>query len=176
MAEIDKKKKSTLLSQYNTLLARYPLLINGVQAAILAGIAVFLSQLIQGLKVFDYKEIQIMMLINFAYHTPVLMWFTGVLAKSKMSLIPKIIVDQFIFSPLFVCGIVSIRLLLLGTAVHTIPNEVISIVPGAMLYSWCYWVPAKSFIFSYIPPMYQYLTMNAFSLVWNVIFAMILSP
>jgi len=170
-----KEKKNTWLTWYKSLLVQYPLLMNGVQAALMAGLGGFLSQMIAGVTKFDFHEIQIMMLINFAYHTPILIWFSTLLAKSKMNLVTKVVVDQLFFSPVFTSGIVAVRLLLKGTDIKSIPAEVINVVPGAMLYSWMFWIPAKTFILAYVPVMYQFLVNNAFALVWNIIFAAILN-
>jgi len=175
--EVEKgdEKKNTLFTQYKNLLTRYPLIINGIQAAVIAGLGVILSQVISGAKVFDFREVRVMMAINFAYHTPILIWFGKLLSNSKLSLLAKVIVDQLFFSPVFTAGIISVRLLLLGTDINSIPSLVISIVPGAMFYSWMFWVPAKAFILGYVPVMYQFLVNNALGLIWNIIFAAILS-
>lgn len=168
-------KKKSIGAQYNDLLVRYPLVVNGVQAAVIAAMGVLISQSLSGLREFDFKEVFIMMLINFAYMTPVLMWFNTLLIKSNLKIIPLLVVDQGLFAPVFTAGIIGLRLLLLGVDPHSIPTTLWDVVPNAMLSSWMFWVPVKAVIFLYIPPIYQLLAGNAFSLVWNVIFAMILA-
>jgi hypothetical protein len=92
-----------------------------------------------------------------------------------MKIIPLLFVDQALFSPFFTAGIVSLRLLLLGTDLRAIPGIVLDVVPMAMGPSWMFWVPSKAIIFLYVPPMYQLLAGNAFAFVWTIIFAMILA-
>jgi hypothetical protein len=172
--ETTEEKKKSFSAQYSELLVKYPLLVNAVQGAIIAGLGVLASQVLSGMENFDYTEVWIMMLINFAYHPPVLMWFNSILRKSNMKIIPLLIADQAFFSPFFTAGIVSIRLLLLGTELRAIPGIVLDVVPKAMGPSWLFWVPSKAIIFLYVPPMYQLLAGNAFAFVWTIIFAMIL--
>jgi protein Mpv17 len=172
--EATEGKKKSFSAQYRDLLLKYPLLVNAVQGAIIAALGVIASQILSGMKQFDFSEVWIMMLINFAYHPPVLMWFNSVLQKSNMKIIPLLFVDQALFSPVFTAGIVSLRLLLLGTDLRAIPAIVMDVVPKAMGPSWMFWVPSKAIIFLYVPPMYQLLAGNAFAFVWTIIFAMIL--
>ena len=173
MAKSKESNHKSLATSYNDLLIRYPLMINGLQAAIIAGLGVLASQLLNG-NHFDFIEVYIMMFINFAYHTPILLAFNNILQKTGLRILPMLIIDQLLFSPLFTCGIVGLRLLLLGNSIYNIPNMIWSVVPGAMISSWMFWVPSKAIIFNFVPPMYQLLAGNAFSFIWTIIFAMIL--
>ena len=168
-------KKNSFGAQYNDLLVKYPVVINGIQAALIAAVGVLISQTIAGLKEFDFKEVYIMMFINFTYMTPLLIWFNSLLMKSNLKIFPLLFVDQGLFAPVFTSGIIGLRLFLLGSNPSSIPPTLWAVVPNAMISSWMFWVPVKALIFLYVPPIYQILVGNAFSLVWNVIFAMILS-
>lgn len=170
----DKKKDNSALAQYKNLLVRYPLLVNGLQAAVIAGLSVLVSQIIAGVPVFDWIEVRVMMLINFAYHTPILLQWGGFLSRSNMSFPTKLIIDQALFSPFFTAGIIGWRLYLLGTDMNEIPGLLIATVPGAMMSSWLFWVPAKAVILMFVPAMYQFLANSGFAFVWNIIFAAIL--
>lgn len=170
----DRKKDHSAFAQYKNLLVRYPLLINGLQAAIIAGMSVLVSQIIAGAPEFDWVEVRIMMLINFVYHTPILLQWGGFLGRSNMNFPTKLIIDQALFSPCFTAGIIGLRLYLLGTNVKEIPGLLIATVPGAMMSSWLFWVPAKAIILMFVPVMYQFLANSGFAFVWNIIFAAIL--
>ena len=132
------------------------------------------SQLIAKADRFDTTEVRIMMLINFAYLTPVLFWFYSYLAKFNLSFIARLLIDQLLFSPLLTAGIVGLRLYLQGATIQEIPMMVIAVVPTAMKSSWLFWFPSRAIIMLYVPSMYQLLANNAFALVWNIIFATIL--
>lgn len=170
----DKKKENSAFVQYKNLLVRYPLLINGIQAAIIAGLSVIVSQFIAGVPVFNFVEVRTMMFINFAYHTPILLQWGGFLSRSSFNFPTKLFIDQVLFSPCFTAGIIGLRLYLFGTDVKEIPALLIATVPGAMMSSWLFWVPAKAFILLSVPVMYQFLVNNAFAFVWNIIFSAIL--
>lgn len=168
-------KKKSVGALYNDLLVQYPLLTNGIQSAIIAGLAVITSQYLADATKFDLGEVNIMMLINFAYMTPLLIWFNGILQRANLKMIPMLVADQLLFSPLLTAGIVACRLLLLGVDIHRVPGMVWDVVPKAMISSWMFWVPAKALIFAYVPPVYQLLAGSALSFIWTIIFAMILS-
>ncbi len=168
-------KKEGFFAGYNHLLARYPLLINGVQAAVIAGLGVLASQVIVGLKAFDWAEVRAMMLINFAFNTPILLAFANFNAQMKASALEKLALDQLIFSPVFTVGIISLRLYLLGTNLGEIPGVVMAILPRAMKSSWMFWLPTRFLIMTYIPLNLQLLASNLGGFVWNIIFAMLIS-
>lgn len=175
MADDAESKKNSLFSKYNTLLIKYPLLVNGIQAAILAGMGVILSEVINGKSSFDWLEVRTMMIINMVFNTPVLIWFYKQLDRIKGGVLPKLLVDQLLFSPVFTACIIGLRLFLIGADVSDIPNTVMAVVPKALLSSWLFWVPQRFLTLTYVPPAYQLLCGNVCALVWNVIFTMILT-
>lgn len=172
---VETDKKKTFFAIYNDLLIQYPLLINGIQAATIASLGVIASQLIAGVKEIDYVEVQIMAIINFIFMTPVLMWFYKLLQTLPYNVYGKLFLDQAIFSPLFTSGIISLRLYLLGSDINEIPLLVYKIVPSAMISAWLFWIPVRFIMISFIPPVLQLIVGNAFSFIWNIIFAMILA-
>lgn len=176
-AESDKAeeiKPPSLIDSYNAAVAKNPLLINALQAAILGGLGTFISELIKGGAI-DKKEVFIMMVINAVFMTPVLLWFFGVLERMKGGVIAKLLVDQLIFSPVFTAAIISVRLFLLGNKIDDIVPIVIEVVPKAMMSSWLFWFPQRYLTLSYLPPQHHLLCGNVCALVWNVIFSMILT-
>jgi hypothetical protein len=172
-AEINNKGRA-LGAKYGEYMNTHPFMANGVQGAVLAGMAVLVSQIITKSPMFDYRESLIMMIITFLYSTPILLWWNSRLTRTHLKMLPQLIVDQALFSPVFTAGIVAVREALLGTSLSRIPGIVWHIVPKAMISSWMFWVPAKAAIMMFVPPMYQLLAGNALSFVWTILFAMIL--
>jgi hypothetical protein len=167
-------KKRSWLAAYNSALSRYPLAVNGFQGALIAGLGVITAQMISSGVLINWREVGVMMTINFFYHTPLLFWFQNTLTKYNFPFLVKLAIDQFLFSPLFTCGIVAFRLVLLGNPVYTIPQTVLQTVPSAMAYSWMFWIPVRSFILLFIPSMYQLLTASGFNFIWNILLAFVL--
>lgn len=168
-------KKKSILDSYNAVVAKYPFLINALIAAVLGGLGTFISEMIKGASVIDKKEIFIMVLINALFITPVCLWFFGILERMKGGVIPKLLVDQLIFSPIFTASIIALRLFLLGNRIDEILPVVVEVVPTAMKLSWLFWFPQRYLTLSYVPPQLQLLCGNVCALVWNVIFSMILT-
>jgi hypothetical protein len=172
---LDTNKKNTFFSNYNTLLIRHPLLINGIQAALIAGLGVLISDSINGnFGSFDWLEVRTMMIINLVFNTPILLWFFKQLDKIKSGVLTKLLVDQLIFSPVFNSCIIALRLFLIGTDMNDIVPQVIAVVPKALLSSWLFWFPQRYLTLTYVPASYQLLCGSVCGLAWNVIFSMIL--
>ena len=168
-------KKQSLYAIYNDLLIAYPLLVNGTQSSIITGLGVMSSQIITGVKQFDYVEAKIMMLITFIFITPILLIFFKHLNKLSIGNIFKLIIDQFVFSPVFTFSILSLRLYLLGENIHDIPTQVLKILPSVMWTAWMYWIPVRFITLTYVPPMLQLVVNSGFGFIWNIIFAIVLS-
>ena len=173
--EVSKDKKVSILDSYNAAVAKHPFLVNAIQAAVLGGLGTYISEVIKGAPVIDTNEIFIMILINALFNTPILLRFCGFLEKMKGGVIPKLLVDQLLFSPVFTAAIIALRLFLIGTKVDSILPIVKDIVPKAMKSSWLFWFPQRYLTLSYVPPQHQLLCGNVCALVWNVIFSMILT-
>ncbi len=84
--------------------------------------------------------------------------------------------DQVIFSPLFTAGLIALRMYLKqGGDFDTIRHEVLTVVPNAMLSSWAFWIPIRFLILKFIPSIFQQLFGSLASLMWNILFSMILN-
>jgi hypothetical protein len=162
---------------YQSLLMRYPLIINAIQSCVLAAIGVIVSQLLTAGEVFDELEIHVMMILNVLFLTPVLyVFYTKVLsAVDHFGLLVTLLVDQLLFSPLFTASIMILRLWMRGSDKTSIVSEVLGLLPNTMLSSWCFWIPARFIILKFVPIPLQMLVGNVFALMWNVIFAMIVN-
>jgi hypothetical protein len=169
--------KEDIMVSYQSLLMRYPLIINAIQSCVLAAIGVIVSQLLTAGEVFDELEIHVMMILNVLFLTPVLyVFYTKVLsAVDHFGLLVTLLVDQLLFSPLFTASIMILRLWMRGSDKTSIVSEVLGLLPNTMLSSWCFWIPARFIILKFVPIPLQMLVGNVFALMWNVIFAMIVN-
>jgi hypothetical protein len=116
-----------------------------------------------------------MAIITVFYITPVLLWFYSILRNIHKSVIIQLIIDQFIFSPVFTASIIGLRMYLFGVDVNTIPGKVLEILPSAQMSAWFFWIPQRFISLSYIPIPLQLLFSNLCSFIWNIIFSIILS-
>ena len=176
-------KKNTLFSNYRDLMVRHPFLMNGLQAGIINGCSVAASQIISYFNskdstqfTFNHTEILVMTIIGIIYVTPVILLFYSYLNKFPYGgNIGKLIVDQFLFSPIFTFGIIALRLFMLGNRnPKEIFNIALSIAPTAIKSSWLFWIPQRYYSLTYVAPVYQLLFGNICSFAWNIILALIL--
>eukprot|EP01038_Epipyxis_sp_PR26KG_P004659 gene4659-6546_t len=179
---IEDKKKDSFLATYQSLLARYPLLINGIQSALIAGVAVIITYFINNFnnqtekqKDFDYVELRAMMLINLCFITPVLLNFFKYLNSWKAHLLVKLFVDQILFSPILNTCIIGLRMFLIGVDISEIPNQLIEIAPKAIYAAWMFWIPIRFITLVYIPATYHLIFGNICGLFWNILLTLILS-
>ena len=96
-------------------------------------------------------------------------WF-GFLAvqfpsKSVATLVQRVVVDQFMFSPLFVSVWVSSLWTLEGHAVSM--ERMRETIPGILVANWMLWIPAQLANFRYVPVQHQVLASNFVALAWN---------
>lgn len=178
--EVDREdhKKEGILAAYQSMMHRYPLPMNAIQSSCIAGLGVCLSQLISHGAVIDTHEVRVMMIINVIYHTPILYTFYNfILTKFEhFGMLITLFVDQCIFSPLFTAGVIALRMYLKeGGSFDMISNEVITVVPNAMLSSWSFWIPIRFLIIKFIPKIFQQVSGSLAALIWNIIFSMILN-
>lgn len=177
---VDDDKKQSLYATYSDLLVKYPLLVNGTQSSAITGLGVFTSQIIVGninkvSQQYDFTEVKIMMLISFIFITPILLSFYKLLNNLTVGNLGKLIIDQFLFSPVFTFGILSLRLYLLGENISDIPAIVLKVLPSVMITAWMYWIPIRFIMLTYIPPTLQLLVNSGFGFIWNIVFAIVLS-
>jgi hypothetical protein len=175
-------KKQSLGSQYNTLMARYPFVMNEVQSTIITCSAVMSSSVISGTQQ-NWGEVVTMAIVTLTLITPVLMQWFGYLNRSGMPLVPQLLVDQLVFSPILTSAILIWRSVVSNlittqsfdlATVSSLPAEVIPIIPGIMIKSWCFWIPIRLLILKFIPPMHHVVLGSLFSFLWNIILALAL--
>ena len=173
--EADSGKKKSYFAHYQSLMVRYPIPMNALQSSIISGLAVIISQIITHGLVTDRVEIRTMMFINIIYHTPILYVFYTWLNALHLNMVWTLIIDQLLFSPLFTCGVVALRMFLRGGEIGAIPRTVMEVVPHAMKSSWSFWIPMRFLILTYVPVPFQLLSGSCAALIWHIIFSMILN-
>eukprot|EP01039_Chlorochromonas_danica_P014171 gene14171-16504_t len=174
------KEKRGLYHQYQTILEKYPLMANAFQGGIITAIGVLISQSIMSPigepTAFDWREVQVMTFINMAWITPVLLWFFCLLTKMKRGPMYKLLIDQFVFSPVFPASIIALRNVLYeGGDLAGVPKVIVDVVPGVQLTAWLFWIPTRFLIIKYVPNTLALLANSGASLVWTIIFVMTLN-
>jgi hypothetical protein len=155
---------------------------NEVQSTIITCSAVMSSSVIAGTQQ-NWGEVVTMAIVTLTLITPVLMQWFGYLNKSGMPLVPQLLVDQLVFSPILTSTILIWRSVVSNlittqsfdlATVSSLPAEVIPIIPGIMIKSWCFWIPIRLLILKFIPPMHHVVLGSLFSFLWNIILALAL--
>ncbi|KAH0689898.1 hypothetical protein KY289_017256 [Solanum tuberosum] len=80
----------------------------------------------------------------------------------------RLVLDQFLFAPIFVGVFLSSLVTLEGRSSQVIPKlqqEWFS----SVLANWQLWIPFQFFNFRFVPQQFQVLAANFIALVWNVI-------
>mmetsp|Transcript_20159 Transcript_20159/g.20259 ORF Transcript_20159/g.20259 Transcript_20159/m.20259 type:complete len:178 (-) Transcript_20159:132-665(-) len=167
-----KTSLKSLSSQYNDLMVKYPFYTNAVCGAIITAAGTSISQLMSAS--LNFKEILVMVMIVIFYNTPILLKWFKYLQTSKTSVVTQVLLDQFVFSPPFSAGIMSLRFYLLGeaTTIMTIMLKLMLIFPKTLVTSWFFWIPCRAVITMYVPPHMQIVAVNACSLIWTIIFTL----
>uniref|UniRef100_A0A2P2JR78 Protein Mpv17 n=1 Tax=Rhizophora mucronata TaxID=61149 RepID=A0A2P2JR78_RHIMU len=157
-----------------TLLAKYPVLTKAVTSALLTFIGDFICQLvIEQVPSLDFKRMFLFTSLGLALVGPTLhFWY---LYLSKLVMTPgasgaflRLLLDQFLFSPVFIGFFLSTLVTLEGRPSQVIPKlkqEWFS----AVLANWQLWIPFQFLNFRFVPQQFQVLAANVIALVWNVI-------
>lgn len=128
------------------------------------------------LEFIQWREVFVMMIVGAAFITPTLLLFYYFLEKCEDSRI-KLIIDQFLFSPVFNAAIIAFRFFLIDSSLSAtdIGNLVLKIAPSAIKTAWLFWIPQRYFTLNYVPPTYQIVFGNMCGFVWNIIFSMLMA-
>ncbi|KAL3628977.1 hypothetical protein CASFOL_028023 [Castilleja foliolosa] len=164
----------SLLSWYLSLLARYPVMTKAVTSALLTLVGDMICQIvIDQVPSLDLKRTFRFTLLGLVLVGPTLhFWY---LYLSKLVTTPgasgallRLILDQFIFAPIFIGTFLSSLLTLEGRPSQAIPKlqqEWFS----SVLANWQLWIPFQFFNFRFVPQQFQVLAANFIALIWNVI-------
>ncbi|XP_012569189.1 uncharacterized protein, partial [Cicer arietinum] len=163
-----------LYFRYLALLAKYPVAVKAITSAILTLIGDLICQLvIDKVQTPDLKRTFLFTLLGFVLVGPTLhSWY---LYLSKLVTLPgtsgallRLVLDQFLFSPIFIGVFLSTLVTLEGKPSQVVPKlkqEWFS----AVLANWQLWIPFQFLNFRFVPQQFQVLAANFVALVWNVI-------
>ncbi|CAN1259825.1 Protein sym-1, partial [Linum perenne] len=164
----------SLLSWYLSLLAKYPVLTKAVTSAVLTFLGDLICQLvIDQVPSPDLKRAFLFASLGLVLVGPTLhFWY---LYLSKLVTVPggrgafaRLILDQFLFSPVFIGVFLSTLVALEGRPSQVVPKlqqEWLSSVVA----NWQLWIPFQFLNFRFMPQQFQVLGANVIALVWNVI-------
>nr|GMD31164.1 protein sym-1-like [Ipomoea batatas] len=164
----------SLLTWYLSLLEKYPVWTKAVTSALLNCVGDLICQLwIDHAPSLDVKRTLLFTFLGLALVGPTLhFWY---LYLSRLVAIPgatgafvRLILDQFIFTPIFIGVFLSTLVALEGRPSQVIPKlqqEWFS----SVLVNWQLWIPFQFLNFRFVPQNFQVLAANFIALIWNVI-------
>ncbi|CAN4085389.1 unnamed protein product [Withania somnifera] len=164
----------SLFSWYLSLLEKYPVWTKAVTSAFLTLFGDLICQLwIDQVESVDVKRTFLFTLLGMVLVGPTLhFWY---LYLSRLVTTPgiagtlmRLVLDQFLFAPIFVGVFLSSLVALEGRSSQVIPKlkqEWFS----SVLANWQLWIPFQFFNFRFVPQQFQVLAANLIALVWNVI-------
>ncbi|KAA8517878.1 hypothetical protein F0562_015333 [Nyssa sinensis] len=164
----------SLLSWYLSLLEKYPVLTKAVTSALLTLFGDLICQVaIDQVPSLDLKRTFLFTLLGLVLVGPTLhFWY---LYLSKLVTLPgssgaflRLLLDQFLFSPIFIGVFLSTLVTLEGRPSQVVPKlqqEWFS----AVLANWQLWIPFQFLNFRFVPQQFQVLAANFIALIWNVI-------
>ncbi|KAL3920015.1 MAG: hypothetical protein SGILL_003467, partial [Bacillariaceae sp.] len=80
----------------------------------------------------------------------------------------RLVLDQFVFAPLFAPSFMGLLWLMEGKAMDDIVKDLAEVAGDIIVTGWVLWIPAMSINFSVIPLKFQVLFGNVVALAWNV--------
>ncbi|WJX78066.1 hypothetical protein P8452_61323 [Trifolium repens] len=170
----DRGEKWSFLSWYLALLAKYPVAVKALTSAILTLIGDLICQLvIDKVQTPDLKRTFLFTLLGIVLVGPTLHFWYLYLSKlvtlsGTSGAILRLVLDQFLFAPIFIGVFLSSLVTLEGRPSQAVPKlkqEWFS----AVLANWQLWIPFQFINFRFVPQHFQVLAANVVSLVWNVI-------
>jgi hypothetical protein len=99
-------------------------------------------------------------------------WYTALSTRiipgprTVANIVKRLVVDQFIFAPIFVNAFMGCLWMLEGKS--DIPQTLVEVAPEMIVANWLLWIPAMTINFGFVPLKYQVLFGNTVELVWNV--------
>ncbi|XP_058107550.1 protein sym-1 [Magnolia sinica] len=164
----------SLLSWYLVALEKYPVLTKALTSALLTFIGDSICQLlIDRVPTLDLKRTFLFTFLGFVLVGPTLhFWYFYLSNVVTMPGGPgaflRLLLDQFLFSPIFIGVFLSCLLTLEGRPSQIMPKlrqEWFSSVVA----NWQLWIPFQFLNFRFVPQQFQVLAANIVALAWNVI-------
>ncbi|CAN6863774.1 unnamed protein product [Brassica oleracea] len=166
--------KWSFLSWYLALLSDYPVLTKSVTSALLTLIGDLICQLtINKTSSLDKKRTLTFTILGFGLVGPALhfwyLYLSKVVTASGLSgAVLRLLLDQFVFAPVFVGVFLSAVVTLEGKPSNVIP-KLKQEWTGAVVANWQLWIPFQFLNFRFVPQNFQVLASNVVALAWNVI-------
>ncbi|KAF8096505.1 hypothetical protein N665_0307s0034 [Sinapis alba] len=164
----------SLVSWYLALLSDYPVLTKSVTSALLTLIGDLICQLtINKTSSLDKKRTLTFTILGLGLVGPALhfwyLYLSKVVTASGLSgAVLRLLLDQFVFAPVFVGVFLSAVVTLEGKPSNVIP-KLKQEWTGAVLANWQLWIPFQFLNFRFVPQNFQVLASNVVALAWNVI-------
>ncbi|XP_041023346.1 protein sym-1-like [Juglans microcarpa x Juglans regia] len=167
-----------LISWYLALLAKYPVSTKALTSALLTLIGDLICQVvIDQVPSLDWKRTFLFTLLGLVLVGPTLhFWY---LYLSRLVTLPgasgvflRLLLDQFLFSPIFIGVFLATLVTLEGRPSQVIPKLQQEWL-AAVLANWKLWIPFQFLNFRFVPQQFQVLAANFVALVWNVVLSFI---
>jgi Mpv17 / PMP22 family len=175
---------SSFLSWYSQQLDRRPLLTKSISAGLIGSSGDWICQYLSrhaALAVdsptqpYDWYRTGRFFVMGSLWVAPITSyWYTALatrLVPGKTSVIrvtKRLVLDQFVFAPVFCPSFMGLLWLLEGLDLSTIAIQLKEVGPEIIVANWALWIPAMAVNFSVVPLKYQVLFGNVIALAWNV--------
>ena len=166
--------------RYVSFIDRYGWKAQCINTCVLVGLGDVLSQYIvykrNTLETFDFGECLRYFGVGLTLLGPTMhLWYTGLDKFITMSglraAILKMLLDQTIYLPLYVCGIIVVMAVLTRETKSNISNNLSRDFPPIMLYCYMGWPWIQIINFRYVPLKHRILVMNMVGLFYNTLTA-----
>ena len=177
MEEGKGKGKATLYTWYQDVMVRHEFVANLVQGVILTALAVAAAGILTEGAV-NYWELSCMVLIQATFINTVMSRWFKYLNRSGLNNLQQVLLDQFIFGPVFTASIIALKLYIESSGARSLEEIVqilIDILPGVITSSWGFWIPQRFVSISFVPPNMQLVFANVCAFFWNIIFTALTS-
>lgn len=171
--KMDNDGSGGLLSWYLMLLEKYPVITKAVTSALLTFFGDLFCQLaIEKSPKLDAKRLSMFTLLGLVLVGPTLhFWYLSlsklVSGSGAFNAGFRLLLDQFLFSPLFIGVFFASLLTLEGRSSEILPKLKQDWV-AAVLANWKLWIPFQFLNFLFVPQQLQVLVANVIALAWNV--------
>ncbi|XP_078446953.1 peroxisomal membrane 22 kDa (Mpv17/PMP22) family protein [Wolffia australiana] len=165
-------------SWYLNSLNKYPVPMKSVTSAFLTLVGDLICQLvIDRVPVWDVRRTLVSTFLGLALVGPTLHFWYLFLSKlvtvqGPSGAVLRLLLDQFVFSPIFIAAFLSSLVTLEGRPSQVLPKlkqEWFS----SMVANWKLWIPFQFLNFWFVPQQFQVLGANVVALAWNVILSFI---
>ncbi|XP_039133959.1 protein Mpv17-like [Dioscorea cayenensis subsp. rotundata] len=159
---------------YLMALDEHPVLTDVITSAFLTLIGDIICQLvIEQASKLDLKRSLIFTTVGFVLVGPTLhFWYLSlsnlVTTTGASGAFLRVLLDQFLFTPIFIGVFLSLVIILEGRPSQVVP-KLKQEWPSTLVANWQLWIPCQFLIFLFVPQQFQVLAANSVALVWNAI-------